>query len=198
MKDNVEEITVSNELADYIRGEKRFANNRPDVDYTRWFYVADYLKNSESVKVKKQITETLLLLLDSPKWQDTYAVAGICLNINSPEIDKKIQNRILQPDFISLPDVLISFLSKYAIKKKLQLVANKVIKYSIKKNHIEWVVTMVSTNQIEQEGYWAYCDKIISEVSLTLSQDEKIDVQEKVAREKDSTMKLIFQLSNNE
>ena len=198
MRDNIEEVTASKELADYIRGEKRYENVRPDVDYTRWFYIADYLKNGESANVKKQVTETLLLLLDSKKWQDIYAVAGICLNINSPEIDKKLEELISQSDFFSLPDELIGFVSKYAIKKHLHLVANKVVENSIRKNRIDWVMTMISSNPNEQEVYWNYCDKIFSDVLLTMNQNEKIQVLEKMAFEKDKTVKFILGLNNNE
>jgi hypothetical protein len=198
MDDNIEEITASKELLDYIRGEKRYKNIRPKVDYARWRYIANYLASNENFSVKKKIVNILLDLLESKNWQDLYAVEGICQNIESPDVDKKLEQMILKADFFSLPDSIIGFTSKYVMKKRLDSVAQQVVQNAIRKNHIDWVVTMVSANWNEQEVYWNYCDRMINNVLIEVSENEKAKVLEETIYWKDNIMKIIDKLNNKE
>lgn len=195
MDDNVEEIVLEKELFDYIRGEKRYKNIRPDVDYTRWFYISKYLTESQNQRVRNEIVNLLLELLESKNWRDLYAVAGICLNIESLDIDIKLQQKMLRAEFFSFPDALVSFMSKYAMKKRLNSVTKSVVENAIKKNHIDWVVTLISSSLDEQEAYWSYCDKIIDDVLLEMSKNEKVEVLEKVAFWKDKIMEIVHQVN---
>jgi hypothetical protein len=195
MDDNIEQITANKELLKYIRGEKQYKNIRPEADYARWRCVSNYLISEGNSSVKNQIFNTLLELLESKNWKDLYAVAGICQDIDSPDIDKKFEQMMLKSDFFSLPDSLVGFTSKYAIKKRLNPVAVKVVVNAIKKNRIDWVVTLTSSNQDEQEAYWNYCDKVIEDVLLEMKENEKAEVLEKVAFWKDKIMKIIHQLN---
>lgn len=198
MDDNIEEISTSKELSDYIRGEKRYKNIRPEVDYARWRYIANYLASNENFTVKKQIINVLLELLESKNWQDLYAVEGICQSIESPDIDKKLEQMILKAEFFSLPDSIIGFTSKYVMKKRLDSVARRVVQNAIRKNHIDWVVTMVSSDLDEQEAYWNYCDIIINDVLLGMGENEKAQVLEETAFCKENMMKIIYKLNNKE
>jgi hypothetical protein len=194
VKDNIEEITTSNELVDYIRGEKRYENVRPDVDYTRWLYIADYLKKSTNSNVKRQITEKLLLLLESKTWQDIYAVASICLKIDSPEVDKKLEQRLSQEEFFSLPEALIGFVSRYVFEKRMNSVAYRVAENAIKKNQIDWIVTLVSLKKNEQEEYWNYCETIIDEILRKTRDNDKVVILENISLLKEKAMEIISNL----
>jgi hypothetical protein len=198
MDDNIEEITASKDLLDYIRGEKRYKNIRPEVDYARWRYIANYLASNENSSVKKQIINILLELLESKNWQDLYAVEGICQKIDSPEIDKRLEQMILKADFFALPDSLIGFTSKYVMNKRLDSVAQQVVQNAIRKNHMDWVVTMISSNLDEQEAYWNYCEKVINDVLVGMDENEKVRVLEEAAFCKDNMVKIIYKLNNKE
>jgi len=193
--DNIEEIFASNELFDYIRGEKRYKNGRPEVDYARWRNISNYLEEDNNSNVRNKVVNLLLELLESKNWQDLYAVAGIFLDIKSPDIDKKFEQIMLDSRFFNLPDSPVSFISKYAMKKRLDSVTKSVVENAIKKNHIDWVVTLVSSNLGEQEVYWSYCDKIIDDILLKMKQAEREQVLEKVSFWKNRIMKIIAQLN---
>ena len=191
MDNNVEEIVVDKELFDYIRGEGRYKNIRPDVDYTRWFHISKYLTENKKPHIKNEIIRLLLELLDSNDWYDQYAVAGICLNIDTPEIDKKFEQNVLKPSFFSFPEAFVSFASKYVMKKRLRSVEKLVVENAIKKDRVDWIITLISSNADEQEDYWKYCDKIIGDILPKMNESEKFQIYEKVSIWKNKIMLVI-------
>jgi hypothetical protein len=194
-ENNIEDIVANKELLNYIRGEKRYSNDRPEVDYGRWRSITNYLASHRNSDISKQIINILIELLDGKKWQDVYAVAGICQNIDLPVIDEKFEQLMLDARFFSFPDNVVSLTSKYAMKKRLDAVTKLVMENAVRKKHVDWVVTLVSRNSDEQLAYWDYCDKILDSVLPKLSEKEKVFVLEKVSFWKARIMTIIHQIN---
>jgi hypothetical protein len=196
MADSIIEIVKSRELVDYIRGTGKYKNSKPEVDYSRWRAISDYYAKNGQSDIAREIVQVLFELLDGDDWRDYYAVAGICLNIDTPQVDWKIEQNILKPKFFGFPNNMVSFISKYVMKKQLSGSERAIVENAIKKDHVDWIITLISQDMSQQNLYWDYCQKVIASVLDNTDTNLKLLVDEKVNVEKEKITATIKRLNN--